>query len=50
MEEQRKSVMALAKRENWGALKGTRVLGNRVIYTFESGAQASVTLPPGSTY
>ena len=46
--EQRIAVLQQAADEGWGEITGEVVSGDRIIFSFENGAQLSVNLPPGS--
>ena len=46
--EQRIAVLQQAADEGWGEITGEVVLGDRIIFSFENGAQLPVQLPPGS--
>jgi len=48
LSEQRTAMLQQAVDQGWGAITGEVVSGDRIIFSFENGAQLSVNLPPGS--
>ncbi len=48
IEEKERDLMRYAEREQWGAHTETALIGRTLVYSFATGQQASVDLPPGS--